>query len=251
MAERFQLLLEAVFRYPKAMLLVSLLCVLFAITSGLFFCNSTVALGFGIAVVVIILWLVALAIVFWNDEPASFENTCFFSSLLAFPGAVLFALSAFVFDANITDKVWFVGERTSGHGGYVVAVPFWSDIEGITKEPDIGFKAMATTKDGKRVEGWLKPEIRLVSDEAALGRIVRKLTNADQVIRAELEAHLRQKFEEAVAQIDLAELNNGLVLEWEVGSRVDEGHLSALGVEWAGTLVVSDLHVYFASESAG
>ncbi len=108
----------------------------------------------------------------------------------------------------------------------------------------------ATTKDNIEIQGYVRAKLKLVSDEATILRAVKALVHPDRQIEKELEALLKFSFRETIAEYDLADLqSNSLVMEWKTGRAVLGKPLTAFGVQWEGTVAISDIHAYFGEKN--
>lgn len=248
---------------PRIQFLIMLILVSGTVVSGLFYGNGSVLLGGGLMVSVTVLWIISQLTVYrlrkgpgcfsgkYDSDPYRSGSVPFrdFSwGLVVFfgPGVISLVFTAFVFSAPVSKAVFVADGRTTGRSGWMLAVPFLEDIRSIPLEPHASFRAVATTKDGKQIEGQLTAAIKLVSDETELMKAIRETIGANRGATQQLEEELKQKFKEAVATHELAELPNNLVLEWETGSQISRSLLTIAGLEWSGTLKVQDLHAYFA-----
>jgi hypothetical protein len=170
------------------------------------------------------------------------EMLHFLITPMCFPLFLSMFVAACIFSAPLTGKIWFVDGRSSGMNGVVMGIPFLQEIKGLTIEPNVKVQVVAMTGDGKKIEAFLEAQMRLVSDEDVLRNIVGQGKSVEQ----ELEEELRFRFRQVVAQYKLEQLPNELVLEWETGNEVKKSFLTARGVEWAGTMRITEMHVYMA-----
>ena len=180
-----------------------------------------------------------------------FTQFCGFWSLATWPLFISIPLAGVCFINNSAigtrtyEKIWVIDDEVNLGNKILFAVPFLQKIRAISSAQDVNNLVVATTKDNIQIKGHLRAELRLVSDESTILRAMKTLTSPDMQVKRELERMLEEQFRDAIASRDLADLQNNLVLEWETGKNISGKSLTALGLEWAGTLAITDLHVHF------
>lgn len=160
---------------------------------------------------------------------------------------IMFASSCFFWSA--ADTEWVVnGSHATGHNVLVVrAVPFFSTIRSIKKDQTVHFHAIATTADGHKVRGMIKAQLRLSSDEEQILRAGRQ-SDPDAAIQSRMQQTFKFQFQREVAKQPLADLKPNLVLEYNTSTAANRNLLQMVGVEWSGTISVSEIHPYLGPE---
>ncbi len=168
----------------------------------------------------------------------------FYRALLipVMPAVSVFLLMACIFQ-DTAIGVWVVDGRSVERRSTVFAIPFLQDIRHLGLSHYLEVKVTATTKDGAPVAAFLTANMQILANDSTVMRIIRDFNGENAKIIEELKRVLQEKFRDAVQGMDLRELNNTLVIEWQTGKRFDEGTLSALGVEWSGRLQVSNIYI--------
>lgn len=239
-----------VFDSDKWVALMLGLPIVFGAISGIYIGNPVVMFGLAsgllIALALAITALVALR-KSWRFNAWADQHGARLVLYMLCPIALLVSLTSFIFGAPFADtgkdKRWFLGDKLQR--GIFVAIPFVQNIWGVPNQQDVSFEAFGTTMDGKRVRGLVTAEFRLSPDDALIAATVAKNGNPTKDFQGLAKANLSKLFERAVGRRELSALQPDLVLEYGTGSGADTEGFRRLGIEWSGTLRVTDLHPYF------
>ena len=233
-------------RYKQPLLWIVVGLALFGISAlgraGFIFDNTVTIGGVMLGLFGTIFWLMFVI------GPRLSKNTMCVPALLLYlimPLLILVPVSSCIF-LNSEEKIYIIGDTTTVTHDLVFAIPFYHHIEMVHREPQYyGVETVAITKDGKKVQVILYPEIRFLADESLLLRLSQKVHGVERVTLEKFRQVTKRNFSRVAAQYDLADLHIGLVLEWETGSLFDEKELADIGLELAGTLQIKELHPYF------
>ena len=225
------------------------------VAAGTYKNMSVMGLGVCGGLVLTLIWVLCAdslspSIKHYKASGTEFTKFCGHVSLALLPLCVSIPLSSCFFHnydvgSSGYEKIWIIDEDVNVEGRDLFAVPFFQRIRSISSGQTVDMFVVATTKDNVQIKGYLRAELRLVSDESTILRAVKTLMYPDAEIKGELEAILQRNFRKAIAQHDLTDLQNYLVLEWKTGKDISDQSLNAAGLEWAGTLAVTNLHVHF------
>lgn len=242
----FRRFIKALVAFPRWQMFILIVLSLIALSTGVAYLNWMVIPG-------VILCMVIAFVLLIGFEPQldALGLTDLQQVVLCLlPGIALLCLSACLFPPGSAERekenMWLVNGDAHAENAFVVARPFWDRITFVLVKQDITMHAVAQTKDGKRVRGYLHANLRLVSEPSIVTRALGNKVNPNNVVKQALAKEVREAFEHAVAKRNLDELSNTLVLEWDTGSAVDRNLLASVGVEWAGTMHVNNIHAYFA-----
>lgn len=207
--------------------------------------------GIAVGIVATVLWNVLRAYIsppdHWSNETLNYhmpaQEKLTWVSLTWLPLAFSILLFNVVFVGSGV-CIWVCEDRTTVNQRVIVGMPFVQNIQPLERPLPhfFSFNAVATTKDGKKVQGELHPDVHFIPDESLLVELVKKMNGANEAIREELQKQLTASFQKVVAQHTLAELTSTIVIEWETGS---DTNLNTLGMEWIGTLEILRLHAFF------
>lgn len=130
---------------------------------------------------------------------------------------------------------------------YVLVNPLRERVEWVRGRYTVQQYVIGTSADGVKVRSWLKTDMKLVADEQTLLQLASLFDNINQEIQRDLEQHLAESHRQAVRERPVAELTH-LTMEFVTGKWADTYRLTELGVKWAGTIEISDTHVYMAKD---
>jgi len=235
-----------------------------ALATGIFYGNVTVGSALGVAVVTLILIFIEYMeewrwfyVVNWlirgvdrrtaqrnayNDYFVKDLSDARISILFGIPVLILLA-SNFIFlqDAN---WIWVVnGDKTTISQKYVTAIPYVSEIRWVSKYFALDFDVFATTADGTKIRGHVKTDMHILQDKTTVVRLTRG-EDPDSSVVKNAQGAIQLQFWRQIAKQKIADVKPSIVLEYIAGRQAQPG-IDSIGVNWNGTLVISDIHPYF------
>lgn len=202
--DRFVRFLEIVFRSPVVRALL-IGCAVFAVATGLVYGGDSVAVSVGIGTALLALcW--ALFVLWLAFGDVSKGSGVLFAegdvgTLLPFaifaPHVTVLFLCSFVFMPSDT-AVWVIEGRTTLSHRWIVAVPFYHDIQKISLEQSKMFYPTIITDD-KRIEGRVLAQVSIERDEQLLISWAQQYANVNRAVVQELEEDVSNRFRSVVA----------------------------------------------------
>jgi hypothetical protein len=167
--------------------------------------------------------------------------------LFVIPVLILFVSSCGFWDSTDTATV-VNGNHATGRNTFIVyAVPFFQTIRSIHRDQTVHFDAIATTADGHKVRGTINAQLRLSSDEEQILWAGRQ-SDPDAAIQDRMKKAFEFQFRQEVTKQSLTDLKPNLALEYNTSTGANRNLLQTVGVEWNGTISVSEIRPYLGDE---
>lgn len=204
----------------------------------------------GVGIVAVVGWIVLLYCVHSGQPPLEEEKPKrpdeFQIILFVFwPLILVFCIGSFLFVDGQSER-WIVDGKI-GTQRSVFVLPYFSDIRKLSNSQNVNVEVTATTKDGIRIRAQIYAELKLSNNEETVLQIAQRWAHPNNQLHTEVVRELQKRFREVALRYDLKDVES-LTVDWEMGNAISEPFLQSFGLEWAGTLSVAHVRVWFSKD---
>jgi hypothetical protein len=140
---------------------------------------------------------------------------------------------------------WVIGSQVGEESGVMLAIPFVMPIEAVSVNQGVTeMHVSGKTRDGYEASAVVDAKFRLIENKEAIAQIVHHTSNADDVIKIDINILLTKRFQEVIGTCDSSQLREGFALDVAVG-KLDKKELQKIGVYPYGELHVHQLKPSF------